>query len=418
MGTEQLLDALTAEGLGNRIEDREGVAAALKGMDRQDWEKIWEQAELHQIWGVIWQGIQNFPEAQAPGELSARFEKACAGMAYQYYYILSFTTYAADLLEKAGIRCMILKGIPLNMLYPREEMRKISAADIYVPDPEEFRQADRLLLEKGFRREQGFAAFHNGYTKEMGGRTCLLELHRTPCDRLADPGAEKRVGEVFAEASGRPDICQAPGARLLVLPAAENGLQLLLHMLQHFLHEGFGLRLLCDWTVFWQKQGTEKDMEKFCGWAEETGLAGFAGAVTGICAAHLGMDPALLKRLRDPRGTGKSLFRPEDEALYRDIISGGEFGRGEKSRLVILKDRSLLGSMFREVHNAMKFYFPRGKKYPAAWPVLWAGTILIFLRNNKRLGRGGTAGIIQNAKARTVLMKQLSVFEKKGRKKK
>ena len=43
MGTEQLLDALTAEGLGNRIEDREGVAAALKGMDRQDWEKIWEQ---------------------------------------------------------------------------------------------------------------------------------------------------------------------------------------------------------------------------------------------------------------------------------------------------------------------------------------------------------------------------------------
>lgn len=36
---------------------------------------------------------------------------------------------------------------------------------------------------------------------------------------------------------------------------------LLLHMLQHFVRAGFGVKLLCDWTVFW-KRGLSQDTKE------------------------------------------------------------------------------------------------------------------------------------------------------------
>ncbi len=57
----------------------------------------------------------------------------------------------------------------------------------------------------------------------------------------------------------------------------------MLHMLQHFLRAGFGLKLLCDWVVFWEKGYGSGVEEHFCSMAEECRVMGFARLVTAVC---------------------------------------------------------------------------------------------------------------------------------------
>ena len=61
-------------------------------------------------------------------------------------------------------------------------------------------------------------------------------------------------------------------------------------MLQHFLRAGFGLKLLCDWVVFWEKGYGSGVEEHFCSMAEECRVMGFARLVTAVCVKYLGLS--------------------------------------------------------------------------------------------------------------------------------
>ena len=73
-----------------------------------------------------------------------------------------------------------------------------------------------------------------------------------------------------------------------MLPVQAFAFSLVLHMTQHFLFAGFGLRLLCDWTVFLRRHGCALGAP-FLSFVRETGLDRFTAAVTRLCTAHLGL---------------------------------------------------------------------------------------------------------------------------------
>jgi len=54
------------------------------------------------------------------------------------------------------------------------------------------------------------------------------------------------------------------------------------HKPYHFLRAGFGLKLLCDWVVFWEKGYGSGVEEHFCSMAEECRVMGFARLVTAV----------------------------------------------------------------------------------------------------------------------------------------
>ena len=90
------------------------------------------------------------------------------------------------------------------------------------------------------------------------------------------------------------------GVEFPVLQPAYHAFYLLLHMLQHFLRAGFGLKLLCDWVVFWEKGYGSGVEERFFSMAEECRVMGFARLVTAVCVKYLGLSgekvPLLLCR--------------------------------------------------------------------------------------------------------------------------
>lgn len=404
-----ILDALITAGLSENCEITEQTETMLATMTEKDWTELWRCAELHQIWGVVSAGLDKFGVKDIPREIREKFQNAKIQLSLQYYTLLSFTTYVLSLLKNAGISAYVLKGISLNSLYPSEEMRKLADADIYIPDRKAFGRAECILREKGFESEKGLAEFHSGWTKKMGNKICLLELHWRPCDFLSDSASEKAIRDIYSELSYRPDCYLAAGQKILVLPPAENALQLLLHMAQHFVNAGFGLRMLCDWSVFWRKKSGDVETEVFLRYLEDTGLTGFAWTVTQLCVRHMGLPYKCVPWLEEINGEE---YKGSEEKLYRDIIEGGEFGRGVNSRVVILKGSSnILKSYVYEVHRVMRKRFPRLRKLVIVWPVLWTVTIAIFLRNNRGLGRGKTSDVIKSAKQRNALMKQMKMFE-------
>lgn len=417
MYIEPVLDILIKAGLDSAdVSGKEKQKKLLERMTQSDCDELMRMCGLHQIWGVVSAGLKKYGDAQVNGTLRSRMQQAEEKVAFQYYTMLSFTTYVLSVFREEGIQCYLLKGIALNALYPKEEMRKLSDADIYIPDMRDYRRADGILKKRGFKKEKGLAEFHSGYVKEMGGKHCLLELHWRPCNMMRNPDSEKYLTELFGNLEYRPDICRIAGVDIPVLPATENAFQLLLHMFQHFIREGFGLRMLCDWCVFLRHKGSQIDDDRLLAHMEGTAITGFAWSLTTACITHFGLDGTDIGWLQ--RIDGKS-YEKCDEMVYRDVMNGGEFGQGERSRVTVLDGGSFLPlSYVRAVHDMMRSRFPKLRKLVIAWPVLWAAAIVIFLINNRKLDRGSTSDVIKSARARSALFRKMKIFRKKGRKKK
>ncbi len=50
---------------------------------------------------------------------------------------------------------------------------------------------------------------------------------------------------------------------------------------------------------------------------------------------------------------------------------------------------------------------PGTSRHVVLWPVLWAVTLAVFLRNNKKLNRGKVRDILRNAGNRSRLLRQM-----------
>lgn len=416
MNVETALDILITAGLGNGQADVDKVKNRFGALSDEEWKKIWDASELHQIWAVVWAGIKAYGlQETVPEFFRQRFIKAEQAVAYQYYHMLSFTTYVTELLREAGIRFYLLKGIALNALYPKEDMRKLSDADIYIPDMEECRKADRLLREKGFEPDEKDDKYHYEYVKLLGEVMCRLEVHWRPCNILPDAGTDRKVLELYGSLLYQPEYTDIAGISIPVLPVAENALELLLHMLQHYVHGGFGMKLICDWVVFWQSVKEKKDQDRFMDYLRLTGLTGFAWTVTRVAMEHMGLSQEYVPWMKSISG---EMYGESAELMYQDIIQSGEFARGRKAKISIQESGSSnLGFYVKEVHRMMLKRFPKMKKVIIFWPVLWLITIAVFFYNNHRMNRGNTLDVIRNQKKRHSLLKQMDTMNVEGSKK-
>lgn len=158
---------------------------------------------------------------------------------------------------------MYFKGVGLGAYYPKEELRKVGDVDLYVPIPEEFERFCRILKEQGFQQEKTMADHHLSFFSVSSGIKFELEIHKKPINSQENANFNREVDRIFALFTkvGNyqfPEVHIINGA-IPVLPAEEMVFYLLLHMLQHFLSGGMGLRMLCDWVVIWRKKDGKRD---------------------------------------------------------------------------------------------------------------------------------------------------------------
>ena len=175
-------------------------------------------------------------------------------------------------------------------------------------------------------------------------------------------------------------------------------------MLQHFLRAGFGLKLLCDWTVFWGRCVSQTQKEQYLCLVKESGLKGFSDTVTLACCAYLGLARERVEWMGLPKESCEREFMEE-------ILEAEEFGKSAADRMVALREAGLRG-FAREFHHQMRLNFPRAGSVFFIWPALWTATLARFLLNNRRIRRVSGWSILKKARQRSRLMAGLRLWKK------
>ena len=180
----------------------------------------------------------------------------------------------------------------------------------------------------------------------------------------------------------------------------------MLHMLQHFLRAGFGIRLICDWVVFWNRDISKEEKEKYLDLVTRSGIKGFSDLITAVCCEYLGLKEEYVEFMDVNTGVDMEKFMIE-------LFEAGEFGKTNASRMVALRGDSPV-EFIREFHHQMHLNYPKAGRIFILWPVLWIMTLHRFLKNNRIVRGVSTGEIMKNASKRGALIRKTGLFDRKN----
>lgn len=316
--------------------------------------------------------------------------------------------YLHELMTKAGIPYVVLKGAASAYYYPQPQQRMMGDVDFLVAQEDVERVAEVL-------REEGFISGDKSHCHHIGFKRGRLhfELHFDP------PGIPTgEIGEVvrtyLQDIIPRAETVQGGLVTFQNPEPFHHGLVMLLHVRNHLLTEGIGLRHLCDWAVFVDRFSDTEFRAMFETGLKKLGLWNFA--VTLSLAAHV----AVGLPYREYMGKDDELACD----LMMDILEGGNFGRKKENRAtegMFISGYSRDGvrhgrivQMILTVNQIVYTHWPICKKCRILLPFGWLywGTVRacrVVLGKRKPMH---LAKAFRESQPRKELYKRLRLFEK------
>lgn len=373
----------------------------LPSLTGNEWQQLLALADRHEVLSLLEHVLEvdRIPEEQ---RLAVQFKTART--VHKGIQLQVLNARLTVLLEKEGIVAVTLKGCAVARFYPTPELRKTSDLDLFVANEDEAGRAIQILCENGFRPSSEWHANHHFVL--VSDKKEVVELHTTWAEAFKEKHLNQYLEKLQEESIQHCHLVEFQGFKMYAYETACQAFYLMIHMLQHFVGSGFGLRNLCDWVVLWENCDDEEARKDFRKMVCESGTAKFAKAITSICVSYLG-----LAQEKSPIPVGNAVEREVADELLRDILDAGEFGYSEAERMVGMEGNSLLAYV-REFHHQMHINFPKAGKIIVFWPVLWFATLVRFLNNNRKLKRPSVSAIIKKAGKRGELVSRLTPREK------
>lgn len=386
---EKLLLELLSEELQNKTDT--------KKYENIDWRQIYRKADRHQILALFYNKMEEADLSPMEKEL---WLTKIRGTVQQNYHLLFTAKYVVELLEKNGVACALLKGAAVACYYSLPEYRKSGDVDILILDQAQKNQAEELLQRAGFTKSSEQHASH--HTSWRSPEQIEVELHTRLIEQFTQKKVNRKMDELFVSLSEQVQRKEVMGVEFPMLGEGYQAYHLLLHMLVHYLHSGFGLRLLCDWVVFWNRSISSKEKAEYQRLVSESGLQRFSDMITSVCVYFLGLEePAL----------GECLTKEKAEEFLAEVLEAEEFGTSDTDRLLIMSEAGV-GAYIREFHHQMKMNYPRLGKVFLLWPVLWICTWIRFVVNNHKLRRTTSWKVLRKTYERSRNIKELQLFQK------
>lgn len=375
---------------------------------RVDWQEVFYEADKHQILPLLYPVIKdNGRKLHIPDELLKKFTQcALADAAVQernYAAIGSVLRRLSD----SGIPVIVLKGLVYRDLYPYPYFRTMGDYDLLIK-PDHMDIAARILYEAGYyfyADDEKEASYHHDSLSK-------IDLHR----QLISTRKFENIDSFNHSAWIHAEPIAVSGAHVLSLSPGDNAIYLLFHTATHIISGGFGLRQLCDFTLFVEYYRNEIDWDKFFRTAAMLSIDVFAKVLMEVCNILLELEipkASLLVRQKqqnyqthkaqDTQGENYVFQeRQEDEALIRsvieDIFDAGVFGfssneRITSSRLLYYSSGQEVGTLWGKAFMYIKLLMPSpgkldvryqyAKKCPLLLPVAWIHRIIycIFRRD-------------------------------------
>ena len=381
----------------------------------KEWKKLSELSISHKIPGMLYE-----PAAKMqfiPAEVLNSFKSEALKTASTDFRLLFLSRDILNALEEAGIPAVLLKGMGTAGYYASPLIRKSGDVDILIPDASLINDAINILRACGLDVKEKQLALHHVVMSYED--TIDVELHTM----LAEPFDNEKINRIllkqqedlFVRSDRKSTLIldgehiksvKVLGVKLKILGDAWHAYELLLHMLQHYLRSGFGIRLLCDWVVFWNRDIPKETVKKYLSLIRESGLKGFSDMITLVCYRHLGLNKNMTRCLT---AGDRRFTRSETDAYWNDFLGAGEFGKVSKDRMVALRGNGI-ADYVREFHHQMKLNYPDAGKVIPLWPVLWGMTFIRFMINNRKIRNISLSSVMKSAGKRGKMVKKLSLF--------
>lgn len=317
------------------------------------------------------------------------------------YRLLWLASKYQKILNDAEIESVLIKGFATAIYYDVPEVRKSGDIDILIMDKNKIDKAIYVLLSKGLKYVDKQHSSH--HIELVNDRGITVELHQTLAEHFDNKRMDNQLQNIVKSYKEHIERVSFLGNTLYIPSDGYNAFSLIVHMLQHYLRAGFGLKLLCDWVVFWNRSINDTEKEQFMYQIKQLHMETFVSAITSICVRYLGLSKEKVSFMMNEKQDKTLLY-----AIIMDIIEAEEFGYSDKNRMVVLRD-SKINSLIREFHHQMIINYPKMSHYIVLWPVLWVCTLLVFLRNNKKVRHTSTFHILKNASKRSQIRKRMEV---------
>ena len=366
----------------------------------EQWTELFALAEAHKLLPMIFEASRPDPA------LAARFKRRVRD------HVILQTLRTADflelyrVLEEAGIKALVVKGIVCRQLYAKPDHRPSADEDLWIP-PEQLSRCRQVLEAYGMTTtETNPEAWEFPYRKS--GSPLYIELHT----RLFPPGfsvADSEFNDFFGMPHQHKTIQALPGSSVQTLHPNDHMTYLLFHAYKHFLHSGFGIRQICDMLLFarhYDDQIQWSHIRKVC---RQVRAEKFAAAVFAIGVKHLGFPPI------------GSWPEADEMPLLEDILQAGIYGSADRSRqhsstitLEAASDRKPLrhGVLAAAFPSAKKLEdrYPWLKKQPYLVPIAWADRMGAYLRETKLRSDSSLRDTLKLGSERTALLRKYGII--------
>ena len=356
-----------------------------------DWNAVLREAEKQTVLGLA--------IGAAPPDVQRAWAGKSAAVTAAFVRVLHAQSQLVALLERNGIRTVILKGAAAAVYYPHPAQRSMGDIDYLVPLAQ-FDAAKELLLENGYTFDDDPRYPRHAHVGRDG---VSLEQHRF----FSSDGLD--IEAYITDGMQHIEHRAIDGNAFPMLPKLANGLVLLAHLIQH-LKTGLGLRQVIDWMLYVH---TELDdafwNAAFSKAARETGLETAAVTVTRMCQIALGLP--------DDISWCKKADAALCDELLRTLISSGNFNRkrGRGSAVESVTSNIARKGLFRYLQTAGEHNWKAYHRHGWLRPFAWAYQIGRYAKQGfaaKRSG-GQLKEDLERGKARSALVKKLGISERR-----
>lgn len=378
-----------------------------------EWDQLFALAQSHHVLPLVFEAVCRLPELknspvrrQVIGQVMLQTQKTA-----EFLKVL-------DALRSGGVTPLVVKGLICRSLYPLPDHRPSSDEDVLIP-LEQSSCCHRILTELGLKTTVEGDRFETDYEipyrQESG--PLYIELHR----HLFPPESEAYgdLNRFFEQAQVRSVTETIDGVSVPTLGYTDHLFFLICHAFKHFLHSGFGIRQVCDITLYANAYGSRIDWTALFSNCRAIRADLFAAAVFRIGQKHLTFDPALACY----PGFWQAL--PVDEtAMLEDLLDAGIYGGTTMSRKHssnITLDAATAGHKGTKQGNSLMLsLFPSAKKLEGRYPYLkdkpwllpaaWTNRIGTFLLESRNRKDSSAALVLELGQKRIDLLRQYGII--------
>ncbi len=394
-----LCEQIVLESLSVALNTDKQIEINSELFNQADWDTVGLISSQHAVAPLVFDTISKYKE-NIPKEIFAKWYRHILKTLSDNSKVQSSQN---ELVEMLGQKTdyVILKGLAAAAYYPKPELRCLGDVDFLVKN-EDLKKCQKNIKDNGYE-EKIETACHICFTK--GGK--ILEMHfEIPGIPDGETGEKVRefIEPIFDTHHSKNGF-NAPSD-------IYHGIIILLHSAHHLINEGLGLRHLCDWACFVGATAAESFWEDLLPFLKEIGMLKFAKILTKISAEYL--------KITCPEWAMDTDSAVCDE-LMRDILTGGNFGRLDKSRsgsgmmMSSFKSNSSkkgkIQSLIRTLHSTMNSAYPILNKAPVLYPFIFIFRIIKYLFLMLLGRRPSLATASEKANERLAVYNKLEMFK-------